>query len=84
MSRFGPANSNWRGGSYSNYQSLEDKMLFQVPIAREKLRKILTAKCDGAGRLPFTTEEQKWALRICREQPEWAHPVLRELGFEVA
>ena len=82
MSRFGPANSNWKGGLHSSWMSAEERAVFQVPIARDLLTRILTTKCDSAGNLPFTVEEQQWAMRICRERPEWAKDTLRNLGIK--
>lgn len=82
MSRYGPANSNWKGGLHSNWVDAADKLTFQIPIARSLLLRILTTRCDAAGNLPFTTQEQQWALRICREKPEWARPTLESVGIK--
>jgi len=81
MSRFGPANSNWRGGLHSDYQSLEERAMWQQAQAKDLLNRILTTPCDGRGELPFSAEEQQWAMRVCRERPDWAEETLRNLGF---
>lgn len=79
--KFGPANSNWKGGSYSSWTAPDDPI--KLSIRRHNLRKVLTAEIDHrTGKLPYTNEEAMWAMRIVREQPEWAIPVLNELDFK--
>jgi len=49
---------------------------------RIRLRRILSAKFDGAGNLPGVTDEDVvWAMRIVREKPDWARGVLKVCGF---
>jgi len=53
----------------------------RVGIAKDLLRRILTTPCDGGGNLPFTPEEQAWALKVIRERPAWAESTLRGAGL---
>ena len=81
-SLYGPANGNWKDGGYSVFGD-DGVRSIRVACAREKLRRVMTTKCDGAGNLPgVTQEEQDWALKVWRDEPEWAKPMLREIGKE--
>lgn len=77
MTAYGPANPNYRHGHYATHDVGE----FRAALARDKLLKILTTRCDSRGRSPFTNEETHWAMRVTREQPAWSHDILRGLGL---
>lgn len=78
--KYGPAHGNYQHGGYSQAPETGD---IKVALAKDLLRRIMTTKCDSRGMLPFTGEEQNWALKVVREQPQWAHDTLRGLGFEI-
>jgi len=65
------------GGTMIMYRAPE----FQESIAKDLLMRVLTTKCDGAGNLPFTAEEQRWAIRVCMDRPEWARHTLESCGL---
>lgn len=71
----GPANPNWKGGSYSNW---DDGFLNRRWQLQAKLREVMSADLE---KNPPTNEEAKWALAVSREWPEWAHDTLISLGF---
>lgn len=82
--KFGSANSNYRHGGYC-YANNEIEI--KASIARDLLRRVLTTSCDSRGELPFTKEEQAWALGITRRwmsgecRPDWCKSVMVECGF---
>lgn len=78
--KFGQENSNFRHGNYSTVNTCPE---VQQALAKDLLRKIITTECDGRGKLPFTDEEQRWALQVMREQPYWSHDVLRGCGIKI-
>lgn len=78
--KYGTANSNFRHGNYSTV--FQDPTIRQA-LAKDKLRKILNTPCDAKGELPFSQEEQAWAIQVMRHQPRWAHDVLRASGVEI-
>jgi hypothetical protein len=76
--KYGPSHGNYQHGNYSQAPDVSE---FNVALAKDLLRRILTTPCDSRGELPFPIEEQQWALRVAREQPEWSRDVLRSLGI---
>jgi len=80
--KYGPANSNWKGGTRSNWMGAGERAFWQAAQAKNLLKRILTTHCDARGELPgFTRDEQQWAMRVCRERPDWAEDTLKSLGF---
>lgn len=75
----GPSHGNYQHGGYSKAPAQETHI--QEALAKDLLRRILTTPVDGAGNLPFTREEQAWAIKVCRERPRWSRDVLKGLGF---
>ena len=75
------------GRNHGNYQhggacgEFSDNSV-QISAARDLLRKVLSTPCDSGGRVPYTNEEAVWAFKITQERPDWAIPVLTELGFK--
>ena len=76
--KYGPQHGNYQHGRYSQAPDVSE---VKVALAKDLLRRILTTKCDGGGNLPFTHDEQSWAIRVTRERPEWAMDVLKSLGL---
>ncbi len=77
--RFGRDNPNYRHGGYCNDLDTSD---IKICLAKNLLERILTTPCDHRGELPFPQSEQQWAMRVCRQRPEWALPVLDKLGIK--
>ena len=81
--KYGHANSNFRHGGYSSVDTCPE---IKQSLARDLLRRVLTTPCDSHGSLPFTKEEQDWALGVVRRwndgyQPEWCRELMIQLGF---
>ena len=85
MMKYGVENSNYRHGGYSANPDCGE---VKQALAKDLLRRILTTPCDYRGELPFTPEEQRWAMEICRkwvsgeDRPQWCRDVMRNCGFE--
>lgn len=82
--KYGSQNSNFRHGGYSQVDTCPE---VKQALAKDLLRRILTTKCDSKGDLPFTAEEQRWAVDIARawmegERPLWARDVMTSIGYE--
>jgi hypothetical protein len=75
----GPSHGNYQHGGYSQAPDVGE---IHVALAKDLLRRIMTTPCDGRGELPFTAEEQSWALSVVRKRPDWAVETLRQLGFD--
>lgn len=78
--KYGEENSNYRHGRYSVAAPPTGDV--RQAMAKDLLRRILTTPCDGRGELPFTREEQAWALAVIRERPAWAKDVLAAQGIQ--
>lgn len=54
----------------------------RAALARDMLRRFLSTPFGGDGRVPgFTPAEVRDMLAAVAERPDWALPVLRELGI---
>lgn len=76
--KYGPQHGNYQHGGYSVAPEVGD---VKVALAKDLLRKVLTTPCDGRGELPFSRDEQSWALNVVRSRPLWAVETLGQLGF---
>lgn len=77
--KYGPAHGNYQHGGCSQAPETGD---IKVALAKDLLKRIMTTPCDGRGDLPFTLQEQFWALAVVRDRPEWAISTLNQLGFK--
>tara|TARA_B100000749_G_C18450038_1_gene475944 strand:+ start:16965 stop:17270 length:306 start_codon:yes stop_codon:yes gene_type:complete len=58
--------------------------LDRLASSKDLLRRILTTSCGGCvdENLPFSNEEQQWAIEICLCRPDWSVQTLRACGIE--
>ena len=85
--KFGPANSNWRGGAYSAHDT---DSTVGIAIAKDRLNTILKTKFESPEWKAFSKAEIDWATNFIQcfmsgsDVPDWAITVLKANGFKTS